>query len=175
MTSSLVDVRHTVRALAASRGVLALCVVCLALGIGAATTGFTIVNGVLLAPDPVSRPDRLLLVSEAPRERPDAEERVSLSKNFQQWDSAPGVGDLRALRSLRVAVALDGRNEGRPAVALNSRAFAMLGLRPIAGRAWSGPEDRPGAPPVALLGEALWCERFGGDPEILGRSVLIDG
>src|SRR5262249_33207207 len=145
----------------------------LALGIGANSAIFGIVNGVLLRPLPYREPDRVVVL-------------WSHWTNWNKtWVSQPELEDYRRLASSLEHVAgfsstsfnLTGSGEPARVLAAQVQAdlFDALGARPLLGRVFTANEDRPGTEHVALLGEALWRSHFGSDPSIVGRSIQLDG
>ncbi len=171
----LQDLRYALRNLRRKPLVAAVAVFTLGLGIGGATSVFSIVQAVSLRPLPYHEPARLVRIWELTREGA----RFSFSE--------PNYLDLRAgARALQsVAAYKDGANPvladgGEPrrlAVVPVSASFAeVLGVRPQLGRLFSDDEDRPGvAQPPIVLSDAVWRRRFGADPEAIGRLVTLDG
>ena len=168
------DFRHALRSVVQSRGVAALSILCLALGIGVVTTVFAVVNGVLLQPVPFRDPDRLLQVTEASTGTVDASGPVSAS-NFDAWRRQPLAAELAAMRQLNVTTTRSGVAERHAAVAVTANMFGVLGLTPVAGRAFRADEDRPGTEAMVLIGEALWQSEFGADPAAVGKQLLVEG
>jgi putative ABC transport system permease protein len=173
MTAS--DVRYAVRSLLGQKGAAGLVVTMLALGIAANVAVFGLVNGLFLRPFPFPEPERLVYINEkAPRwdleyvgiNYPDLHhwrEEQRLFQAIAYFDSAGFnvAGDRDAERIVGGRVTYD-----LPAV---------LGLAPALGRFFSADEDRPGGPPVVVLGHGLWQERFGGARDVVGRSLKLDG
>jgi predicted permease len=168
-------IRRAAQGLRRTPGFTALCVLTLATAIGADTAVFSIVDAVLLRPLPYPRADRL----------------VGL------WQTLPGLGleqvglsdatyllyrgHRRALAEMAIyrrgLVNLTGGDapERVPSARATTTLFAVLGVAPALGRAFDAAEERPGAPPVVVLSDALWRRKLGGDPRALGRTVRIDG
>ncbi len=173
MESLLQDLRFTLRMLRKSPGFTAIAVVTLALGIGANTAIFSVVQGVLLAPLPYKQSDRLVMVWENNPRYP----RVWVSyPNFRDWQ--------RTARSFQqMAAFMDGGADltapGAPvhldAKRISSGYFGTLGLNLAVGRDFSTEEDRRGATPVAIISDGLWQDRFMGRPDVLGKTVILDG
>ena len=161
-----------VRGLLRSPGFAAAALVTLALGIGATSAIFTVVRAVLLAPLPYSEPDRRVLIWSR---------WISFDKT---WLSDQEIFDYRRLSRTLTAVAgwttaqqnLTGDGEPvRVGVGLvTANIFDVLGTTPLLGRVIAAAEDRPNAAPVAVLGYALWQTRYGGDPTVVGRRVLLN-
>lgn len=168
------DLRYAVRMLRSNPGFTLIAVAALALGIGANTAIFTVVNNVLLQPLPYPEPDRIMRVA---RGYPGGEgTSVSIPK-FMTWRQN-NVFESMAL----YADAGPGMNIGagdRPEQAKTARVsegyFRVFGAAPAIGRTFSQAEDLPGGPPVMVISHALWQARFGGDPGILGRAIPLDG
>jgi len=167
------DIRFAVRLLTTDRGFTFAAVMTLALGIGAAGTIFTIFDGMFLKGLPVDRPDRIVTVGALDRQgRP-----LQLSPAaFDDWRTASeSFRGLAAYVGAAVIIADEGRSPERvPASYLSATAFALLGERPLLGRVFTAADDQRGAPPVIILGEAVWQTRYGGDPGIIGRVVTIN-
>ncbi len=163
------DVRYTLRGLIKQPGFTLVTLITLALGIGANTAIFGIVNGVLLRPLPYHEPDRVVVLWS---------HWINWSKT---WVSEPELADYRRqARSLEhvAGFSTDSFNltgSGDPlrvrAALVQADAFAVLGVRPIAGRVFTADEDRPGSGHVVVLGEGLWRSHFGSDPSIVGRTI----
>lgn len=168
------DVRIAARLLKKDRGFTAAAAMTLALGIGSAGTIFTIFDGMFLKGLPVEAPDRIVSVRAADRHgRP-----LQLSPaEFDDWRTATNrFSGLAAYAGANVILGDKGRPAERvPSSYISAGAFPLLGERPFLGRALTADDDRPGAPGVILLGEAIWKERYGGDPRIIGRPVTVNG
>lgn len=144
------DMRHAFRSLRSSPGFVVVSVLCLGLWIGANTTLFSVVNGLLLEPLPFSEPHRLAVVGEVPRGSAQDTGRVSYPK-FRDWqEHGATVADVAALRARTVALSHDGVRERRPAALITWNLFPTLGVHPLAGRGFREDDDRAGAVPVVL-------------------------
>jgi putative ABC transport system permease protein len=170
----LQDLRYAIRTLAKQPAFTLVALVTLALGIGANTAIFGIVNAVLLRPLPYHEPDRVVLL-------------WSHWTNWTKtWVSAPELADYQQqARSLEHVAAfsstsfnLTGGPGSEPvrvlAAQVQSEMFAALGATPIAGRVFTADEDRPGHERVVMLTEGLWRSQFGSDPSIVGRTIDLD-
>jgi putative ABC transport system permease protein len=167
------DLRFGWRMLIRRPAFSAIAILALALGIGANTAIFSVVNTVLLKPLPYRDPQRLVLVWT--RFLPDLP---------QNWVSGPEVVDFRerskSFESLAVlnwpTFSLTGTGEPEQIQAGQSSAslFPMLGIAPIHGRVFSEDEDKPGAERVVMLSYGFWKRRFGGDPAIVGKTIALD-
>ncbi len=169
------DVRYAIRTLWSSPGFSLVVVLTLALGIGANTAIFSVVNAVLLEPLPYPDPDRLTMVWE--RNYPRGVERnvVNLA-NFLDWkEQSTSFEDMAAFYRGSGNLTGDGEPERVVVTYTHPRFFSVLGTPPWRGRVWNDSDGEPGAAPSAALSHAFWLRRFGADPDVIGRSVLIDG
>jgi predicted permease len=169
------DVRYALRSLYKSPGFTAVAILALGLGIGATTAVFAIVNGVLLRPLPFPASDRLFLISYLPEHGPFKFDQPVLSdKHYlefeRQQQNFEGVATF-GRRSIRLTGAGDAVRV--PAATVTSSFFPVLRVSAAIGRAFLPQEERSGA--VVLLSDKLWRSRFGADPNILGKTVTLDG
>ena len=159
------DVRYGFRLLINKPGFTAIAVITLALGIGANTAIFSVVNSVLLRPLPYREPDRLFTMR-SNQSMPDLEDVRSQSRSFEFFGAV-------------VTQALDYTGEGEPlqvqAALINADWFKALGARAALGRTISDEEDRFGGDPVVVLSHGFWQRQFGGDPSILGKPIQLSG
>ncbi len=175
MKSVLQDVHHGFRSLSSSPSFVLVAVVCLGLGIGANTTVFSIVNGVLLAPLPFPDPDRLVRLEEFRLERPSDGVPASYL-NFRDWqEHGASVGEMAGICTRSLILSEGEQTRREPVGLVTWNLFSLLRIHAVVGRGFRQQDDQVGAPPVVLLGEGLWHDRFGSDPSVVGRSVLIDG
>ncbi len=162
------DIRYAFRLLAKSPGFTAIAVLTLALGIGANTAIFSVVNGVLLRPLPFRDPSRLVLIAEK-----SSFPVISTSyENYLDWRDQSHLLRIAWKPSRSGAITLTGAGEPER---LNVRMttaglFPMLGINAQVGRTFLPEEDRAGGTPVVLLSYGLWQRRFGGSTEILGKA-----
>ena len=171
------DLRHAWRALFRSRNLSFTLAsgATLALGIGGATTIFSLVHAVLLAPLPYRQPERVVFLAETNLPRGIDDFAVSYP-NFLSWEEqARSFTALAGLREVGVNLSGERGAERLDGLAVSADLFEVLGLPLVAGRAFSAAEDRPGGAAVAILSERLWRRRFGGDRSLLGRPVRIEG
>ncbi len=173
MATLLHDLRFAVRALGRSPGFTAVAVLTLAIGIGANTAIFSVVEGALLQALPFRDASRLVWITET---------RASTGTDLMVdppmlRDWAEGTRTLSGIAAWSVeSPTITGRGEPtrRPAAAVSAALFPLLGVEPALGR-WIAPsEDRAGAAPVVVLGEGLWRERFGASPAVLGQTLRLD-
>jgi putative ABC transport system permease protein len=171
----LADLRSAVRQLRRARGVTAVAVLTLALGVGAATALFTAVDAVLLRPLPYRDPDRLAFVREVGRGSAPGDVQSSL-RSVSEWrERTRAFGALAAYRYWLFNLAGAPQAEALLGAYVTDNAFATLGVPPALGRTFRPGEDRPGANRVAVLSHDLWRRRFGADPRVLGRALRMDG
>jgi len=161
------DLRYALRTLARSPGFTLAAVLTLALGIGANTAVFSVVEGVLLRSLPFPGAERLLLIL--------SRSGTSPLRAYETWRTATGAfEDMAAARGDDpVLIAPEGA-ERVMTWTVTANFFPLLGGRPILGRAFLPEENRPGSPPVAVLSYACWQSRFGGDRQVLGRKITLD-
>lgn len=176
---SLQDLRYTVRALAKQPAFTAIVILTFAVGIGANTAIFSVVNTVLLRPLSFPQPQRLVAVWEH-------DIRTGGPENFGEWPavSYPDFRDWQAQNSVFDKIAVYTSNslaltDGNEAVhiqaeAISSDLLPLLGARPLVGRSFLPREDEPGNH-VVILSYDLFQRRFGGDPSVVGRSITLDG
>jgi putative ABC transport system permease protein len=171
MATLLQDLRYAFRLLAKSPGFTAIAVLTLALGIGANTAIFTVVDAVLLRPLGFRDPARLMLVAEK-----SALPTISTSyQNYVDWrDQSHSFESLEATRGTTITLTGTGEPERLNARMATAPLFSLLGVNAILGRTFLAEEDRAGGAPVVVLGYGLWQRRFGGSREILGKSITLD-
>jgi putative ABC transport system permease protein len=147
-------------------------VLTLALGIGANTANFTVVNAVLLRPLPFGEPDRLVLLAERTTQFP----TVTTSwPNFVDWrDGSRSFDAVAAMRPLTMTLTEQGEPDRIAAKMVTASLLPMLRVLPAIGRAFTGDDDKAGAEGVVLLSDALWRRRFGAAPGVVGRSITLD-
>jgi putative ABC transport system permease protein len=170
----LQDVRYALRGMRRAPGFTAAALVTLALGMGATTAIFSVIRSVLLAPLPYAAPER----------------RVMIWSRWKDFDKTwladgevvdyrrlcPGLESVAAWRTGEANLTGGGGEPVRVGAGwITANTFGTLGARPLLGRGFTEDEDRPGGPPVAVLGYGLWQRRFGGDPGVLGRAIELDG
>ena len=172
MDSFFLDLRHGFRTLARRPGFTAVASLTLALGIGANTAIFSVVNAVLLRPLPFPDPDRLVAVWETfPEGGPS---RVAPA-NYFDWSA-----EKRAFEAMAAfgAAGFSLTGQGEPEQLLGAHVsasyFSVLGIRPLLGRFFTAEEDQPGAG-VVVLSQGLWRRRFGASREVIGQKVTLDG
>ncbi|HZN12569.1 MAG TPA: ABC transporter permease, partial [Blastocatellia bacterium] len=167
------DLRYGLRMLWKNPGFTVVAVIALALGIGANTAIFSVVNAVLLRPLPYEESARLVILSE----RSPQLEGMSISyPNFTDWRQQNGVFEqIAVFRRQSYNLTGTGEPERLTGGQVSADLFPALRVKPALGRAFRAEEDQPGGEPVAILSHGLWQRRFGGDPQILGRALVLSG
>jgi putative ABC transport system permease protein len=175
MQTLLQDLRYGARMLMKTPGFTLIAVLTLALGIGANTAIFSVVNRVLLSRLPYKDMGRLVWVWGSNPQQGDDIDRVS-PPDLADWRAQNTVfEDLAATDDALYNLAGIGEPESLFGYCLAANFFQVMGLQPALGRAFTPEEDRAGAPGVVLLSYRLWQRRFGADPNALGRSVTLNG
>src|SRR5262245_22218510 len=175
------DVRYSLRILRKSPGFTAVASLTLALGIGANTAIFSVVNAVFLRPLPYYDPQRLVYVTGI--EGHDKDENgvgwrgeFAGAADYIHWrEQTQTFEHLVAFLPRQTYMTGRGEPERLDTVTTTADLFPALGVAPQLGRAFTQEEDRPGGEPVAILSHAFWKRRFGGDPAIIGQSLTLDG
>ena len=169
------DLRYGFRTLIKNRGFSFVAVVSLALGIGANTAIFSLVNTVLLKPLPFAEPERLMMVFEDQSQIGFPRADVAAA-NYVDWKAQnQSFEDMAALNWKNFNLTGDGEPERILAHGASANFFPLLGVQPAIGRNFSPDEDKPDAPRVAIVGYGLWKGRYGGDPATLGRDIVLNG
>jgi putative ABC transport system permease protein len=173
MRSLLHDVRFAARALRRTPGITAVALVTLALGIGANTAIFSVINGVLFHPLSAPEPERLMMVLPS---RPDGEQTGVSYAEFRDWEAAARSFEAMSLvRPQSVGVTGGGKEPERiRGMFVTAGFFAALRERPVLGRAILAGEDAPGGPRTAVLSDGFWRRRWGADPDVIGEQVLLN-
>jgi putative ABC transport system permease protein len=169
----LQDVRYGVRMLFKHPGVTFVMVLTLALGIGASTAIFSVVDGVLLRPLPFGSPERIVGLRET---LPDEGSIPTAYRTYAEWRDRN-----TSFESIAGIVGWEPNLEGGDepvrvaAVRVSSAYFAVMGMRPALGRTLLPEDDRPGGARVAVISDELWRQRFGGERNVVGQTMLLDG
>ncbi len=169
------DFRHALRMLLRNPGFTVVAVLTLALGIGANTAIFSIINSVLLHPLPYHDPDNLVMVWESNSQHPKPHNTVS-PPNFLDWQSRNTVFSSMAF-VFDERDNLTGNGEPQEVVVqdVSANFFSLLGVDPIIGPGFTPENGQPGHANVVILSYGLWKERFAGAPAIVGKSILLNG
>ncbi len=173
MGAIIQDVRYGLRMLSRSPGFTAVAVITLALGIGANTAIFSVVEGVLLSPLPYAQPDRLANVYESNAHF----DQMSVSYlNFKDWRrDARSFESMAAYQYADYNLTSPGQPEHTEGKNVSAGFFSLLGVKLRLGREFSPQEDQQGGAPVAIISNSLWEKRFGGSPNAVGEVVKLDG
>jgi putative ABC transport system permease protein len=174
MESVVKDLRFAFRSLFKRPGFVAVAVITLALGIGGSTAIFTVVDAALLRGLPYKSPDRLYHLWEKTPQGEFSKREFSYP-DYQDYQKNNVFEGLAAYTGGRVILSGSGEPEsvGGPRVSANF--FSVLGVDPILGRTFQAGEDQPNGPKVTVLDYGLWQRKFGGDPNIVGRALTING
>ncbi|HKO96749.1 MAG TPA: ABC transporter permease [Pyrinomonadaceae bacterium] len=169
------DIRYGVRSLLKRPGFSAIAIVTLALGIGANTAIFSLVNAVLLRPLAFADPDRVVMVWEDasfagfPRNTPAPANYVDVKNQNQVFENIAAI-DIRSFN-----LTGDGEPERVEANGVTASFFPLLGVQPALGRMFLDEEDKPGANRVVMINYNLWQQRYGGQANIIGRGLVLNG
>src|SRR5689334_17972349 len=191
MHTLLQDLRYGFRMLLKQKGLTSVALVSLALGIGANTALFSIVDAMLLKMLPVKEPERLVLFkSVAPKEfsvgsyngSSNRDEQTGLNhrtsfpyQTYQRLREQQGpVSDIFAFGNIGLNLTVDGQAEVANGQAVTGNYYTALGVQPAVGRVLTDEDDKAGAPPVAVLSHRYWQKRFGGDASVVGKQVNLD-
>lgn len=168
------DLRYGLRVLRASPGFAAVAVLSLALGIGANTSIFSVVNAALLRPLPVTEPDRLVFVFNGSRTSPWG---VSSYPDYLDYrDKNEVFSDLLTYSSITMSARSDDQTDLISGSIVSGNFFDALGVRAAIGRTFTPEEDKtPNTHPVAVISHGLWERRFGGDPKTIGQQLALNG
>jgi predicted permease len=167
------DLRFGVRMMAKSPGFAVVAILTLALGIGANTALFSVVNGVLLNPLPYTDPDQLVTLAES---KPNFDSGSISFPNFRDWRK-----DNRTFSAMGISrpysYSMTGRGEAEQVTAefISSDYLAVFGVKPVIGRLLTEGEDEIGAGPIVLIGEGFWNRKFGAARDIVGQGLTLDG
>jgi putative ABC transport system permease protein len=164
--------RYALRRLKNDKGFACVAVLTLALGIGANSAMFSIVNAVLLRPLPYRDPARLVLLAEHWPQFP----RLSVSYlNFRDWkEQSHSFEAMGAVRNALMTMTGIAEAERIPSQNVTANLFDMLGVKPELGRAFTAADDAAGAPAVALISHSLWLRRFSSSTGVVGQSIMLD-
>ncbi|MGH9733876.1 MAG: ABC transporter permease [Candidatus Acidiferrales bacterium] len=166
------DFRYGLRMLLKSPGFTAIAIITLALGIGANTAIFSVVNGVLLNPLPYDHPDRLVAIYSSTKQF--GHSSISYP-NFLDWVRANRtLSDLAAFREDDFDLTGTGQPQRVAAEMVSANFFRVLGVKPVLGRSFEAQEDHVGAAPVAMISGGLWATKFGSARDIVGRTIELN-
>lgn len=169
------DLRYALRALRSQRGFTILAVLILALGIGANSALFSVINSLLFKPLPYPQPDRLVLLWLRGIGRPDNTTIASMP-NFVDWQSnSRSFSAMAAYAWMNYNLSGTAEPEQVPGIRVSAALFPVLGVEPRLGRAFTAEEEALGRDRVVVISDNLWRRRFGGDPGMVGKSIRVDG
>jgi putative ABC transport system permease protein len=173
MDTLLQDVRYAFRTLSRGRMFALIAVACLAIGIGVNTTIFSVVNAILLRPFAFTDPERLVVLQEVATRNGDEAGVAWL--NLVDWRSqSKAFADIGAVQGRSLTLANVAEPERLEGSAISWNLFPMLGVSPALGRLMRADEDKPGGDRVVLLSDGLWQRRFGRDPTIVGKTLMLN-
>ena len=173
MDSLLKDIRYGVRGLLKHPGFTAIVVITLALGIGASTAIFSVVDNVLLRRLPYRNADRIVAIQEMNRE---GKQGQVTSANFLDWRAQNTVFEqLAAIKITTSNLALPDHAERIDLAQTNANFFDVLGVTPQYGRLFIPQDEQAGHEPVVIVSNTLWQRRFGSDPSLVGKPITLDG
>jgi putative ABC transport system permease protein len=173
LDSLLQDLRYGVRMLRKNPGFTAVAVLTLALGIGANTAIFSVVNAVLLRPLPYSNPQQLMVIRET---SPSVGIHSPSYPDFLDWrKQSRTIAHMAVINNRAFNLSGVAQPENIVGYAVSPNCLSMLGVRPVLGRDFLPAEEAPGAAPVVMLSYALWQSHLGADPNAVGKSITLDG
>ncbi len=170
------DLRYALRSLNKSAGFTVVAILTLALGFGAVTAVFTVVNGVLLRPLPFPEPARLFLISDQAKNGPFDNQPGLYDKDYLEFQRHKQAFEQIATFNEDSATLTGAGDASRlPTAMVTASFFSVLQVSPAIGRAFLPEEERQGNNRVALLSDKVWRNRFGANPDILGKTITLDG
>jgi putative ABC transport system permease protein len=174
LQNALQDLRYAARTLAKSPGFSLIVLAALALGIGATTAIFTVVNSVLLEPLPFPDPSRLMAIREI---TPAGVINLTVqTQNFLDWQGRNRSFErVAVLQPIPLNLTASGDAEQVSGLRVSADFFPLLGVRPLIGRWFTPEEDRPGASGRVVLSYGFWQRRFGGNTSIIGSTLMLGG
>jgi putative ABC transport system permease protein len=173
--SVLRDVRYGFRSLGRSPGVVAAAVAALSLGIGLTTVMFSVIYGLLIKGLPFADPERIAVIYRADPTGQGQEDLVPLADFLRYRGEQRSFVNFGAYEQMTVNVSGGDRPDRVSAARFTSGAFDVTGVRALRGRTLTPDDNAPGAAPVAVIGYAMWRERFSGNSNVLNKSVRVNG
>jgi predicted permease len=169
------DVRHACRSLRKSRGFSIAVIATLALGIGANTAIFSLIYSVLLKPLPYPSPDRMFSVETVVAKRNDLSSLPMRVQDYLEWRKAnTAFESSAALTPAQWNLAGDGEPERLGGALVSANFFTFLGATPQRGRGFAADEETPGKEHVVVISDSLWRRRYGADPAIIGKTIMLN-
>ncbi|HXG68903.1 MAG TPA: ABC transporter permease [Blastocatellia bacterium] len=176
METLIQDLRFGIRRLLASPGFTFIAILSLALGIGANTAIFSLVNTILLRPLPVAQPEQVVAVNQVDLRNPSGFANFSYPNYVDFRDRNEVLSGMYAHRFVPLSLSRGGNNERVWGYLVSGNYFDVLGVSAFKGRLFSQEDDRaPGAHPVAVVSYGGWQRRFGSDPDLVGKTILLNG
>jgi len=172
MYSLIQDFRFSLRLMRKRPGMTFLVIAALVLGIGANTAVFTVVNSVLLRPFPLPEPNRVVIIWATSKQIPNM--GVSYPEYLDWKEQSHSFQSMAALQAISFNMTGRGHAEHLNGIKASASFFKVLGLPPALGRDFTEEDDRPGASRVAIMGRGFWERRFGSDPGILGKTLILN-
>jgi len=175
MSSLLSDLRHAFRVLAANPGFTTVAVGALALGLGANTAIFSVVNAVLLAPLPYPQSDRIMRIDRSYKGSVDVGGSVSIPK-YMAWKKANHSFEAMALYDIfgpGLNLGAGDHPQQVKGIHVSAEYFQVFGVSPFVGRTFTLQEDQPNGAKAVVLSNGLWRTRFGSDPSLVGKTILL--
>jgi predicted permease len=176
LDSLWIDLRYAARALRKAPRFTAAAIVTLALGLGATTVIFSLVDHIVLRPLPYANVDRLVVVRETIAELGGAYPSLGgNASHFLGWQrECAGCESVAALRKLSITFTNAGDPQRLGAARVSANFFTLLGVQPALGRGFRDEEDAPGSDRVVLLSDGFWRREFGANPAVLGRTIIVN-
>jgi putative ABC transport system permease protein len=172
METVIRDILFGIRSLLKQPVFTSIAILTLALGIGANTAMFSVINAVLLRPLPYTQPDRLVWMNESGEE---VANRMLSYPNFVDWRERNHVFEsMSTYRTWSMTVTGTDEPQNISAGMVTADYFKVMGVTPILGRAFTAEDDRPGANPVAVISYGFWQKHFAGDSGVIGRTIALD-
>lgn len=175
MDQLIQDIRYAIRMMFKNPGFTLVALFTLALGIGANTAIFSLVNGLLLRPLPFGNPERIVMVWQDYRERNGRDKEWTSPDTFFDWRDQNHSFESISVLDGWLPTINDGEPEQIPGAAVTYNMFSVLGVSPAIGRTFVAEEDKPNARRVVILSDGLWKRRFGGERNVIGKDILING
>ena len=175
METLLKDIRYGIRGLVKRPGFTVIALITLALGIGANTAIFSVINAVLLRPLQFKDPEQLAIIWEDAAFAGFPQNTPAPANYFDWKNQNQSFADMAACAEASFNITGDGEPERVMAFSVTSNFFPLFGVQPLIGRSFLPEEDRPGSNRVVVLSHSLWQSRYGGDPQILNREILLNG
>jgi len=175
MDTLLRDLRYSFTRLLKNPSFTLIAVLCLALSIGVNSVVFSAVYAIVLSPLPFENPDELVVVNSTNPQKNIGQVDVSMPDYLDFRDQSQAFRQLAAFDKFNYNLTGDAEPERLQGSRVTAELFPLLGVNPERGRYIQAGEDRPGAPRVAVISHGLWQRRFGGDPQIINKTVSLDG